>query len=324
MEFTNDIYFNDNLENGKTANITYSGDLFKSGSEHVNIVYGFSQNWYNTTTQPMKKTENGFVADITMLDYDTFNFCFSNENNIWDNNNNNNYISKILPKKEISKENIDFGADYASAIDDIIENILGNTVQNTIANDNDSDNVDNILEAISNETLPEVEELFDELFSAEFEKKSNVNNIVTEQKVSEESKNLDAELINLFNELFENSNEPVYIEKKQTSTPITESENNAIEVSAFNLDGLVSELLEPVISKTIVNNDNEISLFDDIKNDEDDEETSLTVVNSKDLLVSSRRLSNLYRLKKRIKLAFYKLFIKVPKQIAKQFGISEN
>ena len=40
----------------------------------------------------MEKTELGFQAEIDLIDSDSFNFCFRNENNEWDNNNYENYI----------------------------------------------------------------------------------------------------------------------------------------------------------------------------------------------------------------------------------------
>ena len=40
----------------------------------------------------MEKTELGFQAEIALIDSDSFNFCFRNENNEWDNNNFENYV----------------------------------------------------------------------------------------------------------------------------------------------------------------------------------------------------------------------------------------
>ena len=40
----------------------------------------------------MEKTELGFQAEIELIESDTFNFCFRNENNEWDNNNFENYV----------------------------------------------------------------------------------------------------------------------------------------------------------------------------------------------------------------------------------------
>lgn len=324
MEFTKDIYFNDNLTSGKTATITYSGELFKSGSESVNIVFGYDERWHYTTTLPMKKTENGFTAEIEIKDYDTFNFCFSNEHNIWDNNNNCNYISTIFD--EIVEDEIDYGTDYSSSIDDIIEDILGNTVQNTIANNKEADSVDRILETITEETLPEIEALFNELFAPILDdEKESVTAIESPDFSTEES---NTELIRLFNELFESDSSPEFFENlecEEVEDLVKQDNVQTIKEESFDLDILVSNLVEDVVLSNSVTPDidNELSLFDDIKED-NEEETSLTVLESKNLLVSSRRLNNFYKFKKRIKLACYKLFIKLPKQLLSQLGFGNN
>ena len=49
----------------------------------------------------MEKTDLGFQAEIQLLEGDTFNFCFKNSNEIWDNNNGQNYTFKI-EKVEVS------------------------------------------------------------------------------------------------------------------------------------------------------------------------------------------------------------------------------
>lgn len=317
MEFTKDIYFNDNLTSGKMATITYSGELFRNGSEHVNIVFGYDEHWHYTTTLPMKKTENGFSAEIEIKDYDTFNFCFSNEHNVWDNNNYSNYISNIIT--EVVEEEIDYGTDYSSSIDQIIEDILGNTVQNTIVNNKESDSVDKILETITEETLPEVEALFNELFSPTLEKLEaieTINEEASDDNTTPIYEDSNAELIRLFNELFESTSEPEYFENIEAEE--IKSEN------AFNLDGLVTNILDDVVVSKTVDLDSEISLFDDINEQDNNEETALTVIESNDLLVSSRKLSSFYKFRKRIKLACYKLFIKLPKEFLKQLGFGQN
>lgn len=341
MEFTKDIYFDNSLTNGKTAQITYAGELFKNGSEYVNLVSGFGENWENTTTTPMTKTENGFVAEIEIKDFDTFNFCFSNEHNCWDNNNYFNYVSPILPdieefieetpneeekinfefefdsleefmnmtpvEIEDNKE-IEFGTDYSASIDDIIEDILGNTVQNSISNSSES--IDDILDSITQESIPEIESLFNELFFEEEpeEEFEQIQETVPVQPVQTDNE----ELINLFNELFDNAEKPIFFN--------AEEETPTFNTSAFNLDGLVSDLLEPVISSPIAAS-TENSLFDNIEANSITEETALVAVEN-DLQVSSRKLSTLYKFKKRISLACYKLFVKTPKEIAKQFGFN--
>lgn len=99
MEFTNEIFFNKKLTQNETVLITYSGKLYKEYSAEITIVYGFGENWDYTQETKMQEKENGFEAAITMKNYDTFNFCFKNNYNIWDNNSGFNYIAAIEPAK---------------------------------------------------------------------------------------------------------------------------------------------------------------------------------------------------------------------------------
>ncbi len=393
MEFTKDIYFDNSLTNGKAAKITYSGMLYKQGSQCINLVSGFGENWENTTTKPMQKIENGFEVDMEIKDYDTFNFCFSNENNCWDNNNSFNYVSPILPAvveevidtvenievnnevetpaevevpvevqaettvdfgfdkleeefaAEVPAENnqaIEFGTDYSASIDDIIEDILGNTIQNSMSNDTES--VDDILNSISKESMPEIEALFNELFFEEAD--DSLFDEPVEEIVSTPAEN--SEIVELFDELFEESKKPLEIEVEnnevQNNVENIEVENNEVQnnienievenvevqnnveeiaeiqeelnnAAAFSMDNLVEEVLEPVIASTINNED---SIFDNTENTIT-EETSLVAIEN-GLQVSSRRLGFFYSFKKRLSLACYKLFVKAPKEIAKQLG----
>ena len=43
----------------------------------------------------MEKTDLGFQCEIELLSNDSFNFCFRNGKNEWDNNDNQNYIFPI-------------------------------------------------------------------------------------------------------------------------------------------------------------------------------------------------------------------------------------
>lgn len=119
MNYSTDVKFsNDLVKNGKTT-ITYSGSLFRTGAESVTLVYGFGDNWENTTEKEMTKNENNFSVEIDLLEYDKINFCFRDSNNIWDNNNYLNYIAPISdPEPEynfIINENL---------VEGIIENVL--------------------------------------------------------------------------------------------------------------------------------------------------------------------------------------------------------
>lgn len=93
MELTKNIFFNtDKLLKNSTVKISYTGLFFENGSEEVYIHYGFGTYWDNLSEIKMEKTELGFQAEIDLIDSDSFNFCFRNENSEWDNNNYENYV----------------------------------------------------------------------------------------------------------------------------------------------------------------------------------------------------------------------------------------
>lgn len=96
MELSKNIFFNtDKLVQSSNVKISYTGTLFEQGSESVFIHYGFDNDWKELNEIEMTKTDLGFQAEVEIGEYDTFNFCFRNENNIWDNNNSTNYIFNI-------------------------------------------------------------------------------------------------------------------------------------------------------------------------------------------------------------------------------------
>ena len=93
MELVKNIFFNtDKLTQNSTIKISYTGKFFQDNSEEVYIHYGFGLLWENLTEVKMEKTEIGFQTEINLIEADTFNFCFKNANNEWDNNNCQNYI----------------------------------------------------------------------------------------------------------------------------------------------------------------------------------------------------------------------------------------
>lgn len=102
MELTKNIFFNtDKLVENSKVKISYIGELFKNASEEVTIHYGFGNNWDNVTDIKMEKTELGFQAEINLLEGETFNFCFKDGNNNWDNNNGQNYV---FPLEKVTTE----------------------------------------------------------------------------------------------------------------------------------------------------------------------------------------------------------------------------
>ena len=119
MKFSTNITFSGDLIENQKATITYSGYLFERNSSSLKIVYGFGDNWMYTNEQEMKKTKDGFVATIKMLNFSKFNFCFKNANNEWDNNFGSNFVAPIsefkIDEKFILNEN---------AVEDILTNLV--------------------------------------------------------------------------------------------------------------------------------------------------------------------------------------------------------
>ena len=96
MELTKNIFFNtDKLIQNSNVKISYTGRFFQDASEEVFIHYGFGLNWDNLNEIKMEKTELGFQAELFLTEGDTFNFCFRNNNNDWDNNDGKNYVFEL-------------------------------------------------------------------------------------------------------------------------------------------------------------------------------------------------------------------------------------
>lgn len=103
MELMKNIFFNtDKLIENSSVKISYTGKFFQQCSEDVFIHYGFGSNWNNVAEVQMEKTELGFQAELTLGEGETFNFCFRNGNNEWDNNDGQNYVFDLeKPQTEL-------------------------------------------------------------------------------------------------------------------------------------------------------------------------------------------------------------------------------
>lgn len=96
MELTKNIFFNtDKLIENNKVKISYTGKLFQENSEKVYIHYGFGAEWNNVNDVEMEKTELGYQTEVELLPGETLNLCFKNSENVWDNNNGNNYTFPI-------------------------------------------------------------------------------------------------------------------------------------------------------------------------------------------------------------------------------------
>lgn len=327
MNYSTEIKFNNDLiKKGKTT-ITYSGNLFKNESEAVTLVYGFGDNWEHTTEKEMIKNENDFSVEIELLDYDKINFCFRNSDNVWDNNNYQNYIAPILePEKEhnfIINENL-------------INEILTESFKLDLSTYNDAN--DSQVKAIESQTSDSTIELIEnsivseESFVVEIpeEKPVDIQEFIVD---SIEEPSLTTDLDSLFSSLFE---EPENVKKE--------------EIVNFDIDSLIDEILSPILeakSSETQNNGTNLKLeeldvdeniFEAFEENQDSSieesliedlastETSLVEVKESEpsLLVSARTLGKFYILKKKIKLAIYKFFTAIPKIIEASFNEGKN
>lgn len=105
MELSKNIFFNtDKLVENQVVKISYTGQFFQNGSSEVYLHYGFGLLWENLGEIKMEKTDLGFQAELTLMPYDTLNFCFKNDAGCWDNNSNCNYVFPI-EKVEVEQVN---------------------------------------------------------------------------------------------------------------------------------------------------------------------------------------------------------------------------
>ena len=113
MELTKNIFFNtDKLMQNSRVKISYTGVFFENNSEEVYIHYGFGVSWDNLSEIKMEKTELGFQTEIDLLESDTFNFCFRNGNDEWDNNEYQNYVFELeKPSMELIVRDMDTSID---------------------------------------------------------------------------------------------------------------------------------------------------------------------------------------------------------------------
>lgn len=113
MELTKNIFFNtDKLLQNSKVKISYTGKFFEDNSEEVYIHYGFGSSWDNLSEIKMEKTELGFQSEIDLIESDTFNFCFRNGNNEWDNNDYQNYVFDLeKPNLDLIVRDIDSSLD---------------------------------------------------------------------------------------------------------------------------------------------------------------------------------------------------------------------
>lgn len=102
MELTKNIFFNtDKLIENSKVKISYTGKFYQDKCEKVIAHFGFGNQWNNVKDIEMENTELGFQTEIDLTEGETFNLCFKNEKDEWDNNEGKNYV---FPIEKVSQE----------------------------------------------------------------------------------------------------------------------------------------------------------------------------------------------------------------------------
>lgn len=340
MNYSTDVKFSNNLVKKSKTTITYSGSLFRTGSEAVTLVYGFGDNWEHTTEKEMTKNEDNFSVEIELLDYDKINFCFRNSNNIWDNNNYLNYIAPISePEKEynfIINENL-----MPEMLNNLFEIDLSayESSTSTIAEENPIELVENSI--VSEETfeieIPEDSPADIQEFVGEvFDEPSITNDLeLAFSSISDKSQDEKKEEIVNFDmdALVDEILSPIV----EARTSEIQNYKANIKIEELEVDKSIFETATPAeteaekISVNTISTDNELETESTLSENTTAEaettnlETSLLEVNNdSSFLVSPRSLNKFYIFKKRVKLAFYKLFTAIPKIIESAFNEEKN
>lgn len=294
MEFTKDIFFSSQPQSNETLEIRYNGYL--SNSLELWIVYGFGQTWENTTEIKMEKINNQFVANINILEFDTFNFCFKNSYNQWDNNYGSNFVSNIQPS---------YTAQIVSLFDELFEDSSSTFESKEVQNVNTFD-IDQLIEELlqpiieqasiaANPERPEILESVTDLgedvskLLSDIECSDNVIAPTTEENLLAADV-IAEQYINLTN----NSNDKVSADLAEELT--NDSKSYLEEVNdSIDINNISFEYTQDLSEST---NDSDLSIPVDSK-----------------FAISPRKLSKFYLFRKRIILFFSKAFLKLPEKL---------
>lgn len=257
MEFTNEISFDKKLTENEKSKIIYNGFLAQKGSNSLTIVYGFGSNWDCTQAKDMKKIDNGFETEVEIKPYDTFNFCFRNENYEWDNNNTFNYISPIEKQVPISVKN------SIKDTENSVNNIATLEVEqkNIVEEEQEISNANVQLSQMENE----IADLFDELFSMPDETYTSiVEPIVESSSISSTEFNLDELIEDILSPIISTDNSELLLNSLATSTDNTKNnekiEKQVSDVPTHTQKILVEDILDSNYSNINNFNSNKVEL----------------------------------------------------------------
>lgn len=179
----------------------------------------------------------------------------------------------------------------STLVEDILVPYYQNTQEQSLNNKEANFDLDNLIENLSTQT----EEIKETPVTPSFSKIENIEELFEQAPVVETV----TENINKIE-----TNEVSVQEKKKDFTIIEDEETEEF-------------INEPSLLEEVVHQKEDSKV---------EENVALSVVKSEqnDLLISPRKLNKFYFLKKKVKLAFYKALVAVPKFLQKQFNSSDN
>ncbi len=85
---------------GDSVSVSYSGLLANSGADRIyaHVGYGLGK-WSNIEDIEMSRQGDRFVAHVKVEPGDMLNICFKDSASNWDNNNGNNWSTKITSRR---------------------------------------------------------------------------------------------------------------------------------------------------------------------------------------------------------------------------------
>ena len=319
MEITKEIIFNTNLFQNETVEITYKGYLFKANSTDVSIVYGYGDNWESQAEQPMKRTLDGFKANIEIKEFNKINFCFKNSYEEWDNNNFQDYHADILPPvlpletdySDITEVNVESINEKANLLEDILN-------EYTLYFDNKEEfNVSKFVDKIVDDIVEDArfmhslsEDVIQEntVVNAEI---SDIVNYELGQEVSEDMSSTNIEQLgtDLVKEFKENVN---YIKSEIDNLYIQDIQE--IDLGLENIKNYKATVEEENIIETSTT-DEYVPVAENV---------SLIDAQSNKFVVAARKLTPFYRFQKRIRLFFYKALHTIPKILSGEYSFDKE
>lgn len=86
------------IYSGDKIKLFYNGLLAQSGASIVYLHIGFGDMWENSSYIPMQLEEGVFSSEIDIDGSGSFEVCFKDCADNWDNNSGQNYVYKITKK----------------------------------------------------------------------------------------------------------------------------------------------------------------------------------------------------------------------------------